>query len=203
MKVDIWMPIYINDYLADTMRLDAEKHGIYFLLMMDYWKHKQLPTDTTELSMIARVPEGSKSLIYILDNFFQLNGDKYKHKRIEKELELANSRRESARQNGKKGGRPKKNPQKTHGLSGGKPTKNPKGNPDHNPQKTSSPSPSTILPKGNNSTESFPLNAEDSLAKMDEINNKIIELQDNDAEQSEIDNLIKELHDLEDSIYAV
>ncbi|MCP4356301.1 MAG: DUF1376 domain-containing protein, partial [Proteobacteria bacterium] len=145
MKIDIWMPIYINDYLADTMRLNAEKHGVYFLLMMDYWKHGYIPSDIEELSLIARVSPDNKSLQYIIDNFFILKGDKYAHNRIDKELENANSRRITAVENGKKGGRPRKgnnpqdNPEKTHRLNVGKPRKNQQGN----PQKSSSSSSSS------------------------------------------------------------
>ncbi len=140
MKVDIWMPIYINDYLADTMRLSAEKHGVYLLLMMDYWKHGKLTADIDELSFIARVQSDNKSLLYILENFFTLNGDKYTHSRINKELGLANSRRETAKENGKKGGRPPKNnnPEETHGLNGGKPTDNQQGNPQESSSSSSS-----------------------------------------------------------------
>lgn len=137
MKVDIWMPLYINDYLGDTMHLNAEENGVYLLLMMHYWKKGYLQNNISGLAIVTRSSEDIT--LCILNEFFSLNKGKWTHSRIDKELQNASSRRDSARINGLKGGRPK-NPQETHGLREGKPTENPKGN----PQKTSSPSPSPL-----------------------------------------------------------
>jgi uncharacterized protein YdaU (DUF1376 family) len=127
--------LYVNDYLADTLHLSAEENGAYLLMMMHYWKKGSLGNDVERIANIARITKEKAQ--NILDEFFINDGEKYIHNRIDRELENANSRRESARENGKKGGRPK-NPQITHRLIEGKPTDNPKGN----PQKSSSPSPS-------------------------------------------------------------
>ena len=37
-KPDIWMPVYVGDYLADTCHLNAEEHGCYFLMLMHQWR---------------------------------------------------------------------------------------------------------------------------------------------------------------------
>jgi uncharacterized protein YdaU (DUF1376 family) len=116
------MPIYIGDYLRDTMGLTAQEHGCYLLLMMHYWTEKCLTDNIDELLIITRLNEKSRSVLEkILSRYFQHDGNCFRQKRIEKEL----SRREqqsaagsvcseakaaAARRNAHKGGRPKKKP---------------------------------------------------------------------------------------------
>jgi uncharacterized protein YdaU (DUF1376 family) len=97
-KIDIWMPIFVGDYLRDTQNLTAEEHGVYFLLLMHYWQRKgEIGADIKRLSVVTRsTPETTK---YILDNFFSLTDGNYKNKRSDIELEAAMSRSESARAN--------------------------------------------------------------------------------------------------------
>ena len=96
MKVDIWMPLYTRDYLADTMHLSAEKHGVYLLLIIHYWMHKGLPPDIKDVAVICRVPPDSTSLSAVLKEFFIKADNGYSHSRIDKELFEATGNRKRA-----------------------------------------------------------------------------------------------------------
>ena len=103
-KPDIWMPIYIGDYLSDTSRLTTEQHGAYFLLLMDYWKNGPPPDDDQVLAQITRLPiDAWTNARSILEPFFEVCNKQWTHKRVEKELVSAQNRKEVAVQRGIKG----------------------------------------------------------------------------------------------------
>ena len=88
------MPLYIGDYLADTGHLTATQHGAYLLLLMHYWRKRELPTDDKQLAAIAKLP-----LRIWLDTKETLQAffyEGWKHKKVESELakrqEVSNKR---------------------------------------------------------------------------------------------------------------
>jgi len=144
-KVDIYMPIFIGDYLRDTTDLTTEEHGAYFLILMSMWTSGgSLPE--RKLGAVARVPADRWPGVWeTLSRFFEVSDGRVTQGRLAEELSNAAAKREQARENGLRGGRPT-----TQSKPDGKPDNNqpvnqpvnPTVNPGHNPQKTSSPSPS-------------------------------------------------------------
>jgi uncharacterized protein YdaU (DUF1376 family) len=79
-----WMPLYIPDFLSDTMHLSAAETGAYLCLIMDYWLHDGLPDDDHKLAQIARVPVRSwRTMRPTIEAFFKPS---WRHKRIDAEL---------------------------------------------------------------------------------------------------------------------
>lgn len=140
-KSDIWMPIYIGDYLSDTMHLSTEQHGAYFLILLYGWRNGGLiPSDDESLAQICRMPlELWKNNRQVISRFF-ICGETWTQKRQLAEIEKASNRRDAAKTNGIKGGRPKNNPQVSSGLTNGLPD----GKPEANPRESSLPLSSSL-----------------------------------------------------------
>lgn len=86
-KADVWMPLFIGDYLADTSRLTTEQHGAYFLLIMDYWRNGPPPDDAGTLAQITRLSPDAWSIAQAkLMQFFSIENGVWHHKRIDAEL---------------------------------------------------------------------------------------------------------------------
>jgi uncharacterized protein YdaU (DUF1376 family) len=90
MKSDIWMPLYIGDYLADTIGLSLVEHGAYLMAIMAYWR-KRGPLTQKEVDSIMLEQCSS------LAKFFLIQDGIWTHKRIEAELLAAKSHSERAK----------------------------------------------------------------------------------------------------------
>ncbi len=97
------MPLYIGDYLADTMRLSTVQHGAYLLLLMEYWRTGPLPDDDAQLASIVKMePRAWRAQAGAVRRFFSRGEDGLLHqKRADAELaraaEISGKRQAAAR----------------------------------------------------------------------------------------------------------
>ena len=104
MKADIWMPLYIGDYLADTARLTTEQHGAYLLLIMDYWRSGKLPDNDQVLAQICKLtPDAWSNAKAMLATYFTIENGFWIHRRIESEIIAANENKDKRHQRAVKG----------------------------------------------------------------------------------------------------
>jgi uncharacterized protein YdaU (DUF1376 family) len=89
-RPDGWMPLWIGDYLADTMHLTGPEHGAYLLLLMHSWRTGPLPDDDRQLAAIARTDRSEwKQMAKTIRAFFAATDAGLVQKRLEAERENA------------------------------------------------------------------------------------------------------------------
>jgi len=104
-KTDIWLPLYIGDYLADTAHLSTEQHGAYLLLLMHYWRKGPLPTDLWQVILITKLHSTKARGIVqaLLEEFFTIGEDGLWHqKRLDAEKSRWNAKSEKSREHAKR-----------------------------------------------------------------------------------------------------
>ena len=103
-KVDIWMPLYVADYISATSRLTTEQHGAYLLLFMDYWKNGAPPDNDQVLAQITKLSHDAWSNARtMLEGFFDVcDGHWFQH-RLESEMVKANHNKTANSKRGKAG----------------------------------------------------------------------------------------------------
>lgn len=88
--VSIWMPIYIDNFIASTIRLTPQQIGAYTLLICDYWRNNSLPDDDAALSQITRIPlKQWKKDRGIISALFYIDGKIWKSKRLDADKKSA------------------------------------------------------------------------------------------------------------------
>lgn len=85
MKINIWMPLYVGDYLKDTTDLSHAEHGAYLLTMLAYWSAGESLPDRRFRSICGKEFER-------VSEFYSLEGGRWHHKRIDEELAAARER---------------------------------------------------------------------------------------------------------------
>lgn len=84
MKRDLWMPLNVGDYLADTGHLSTTQHGAYLLLLMHYWRKRELPADDKQLAAIAKLP--LRIWLDMKETIQAFFFEGWRHKRVEAEI---------------------------------------------------------------------------------------------------------------------
>jgi uncharacterized protein YdaU (DUF1376 family) len=96
------MPLYVRDYIADTVHLSTLEHGAYFMLIMHYWLHGGLPSDEAKLARIARL--SFEQWNEVRPTLIELFNPEWRHKRIESELATTREKYERRAEAGRRGG---------------------------------------------------------------------------------------------------
>jgi uncharacterized protein YdaU (DUF1376 family) len=80
------MPVFIGDYLADTMHLSTEQHGAYLLLLFHLWRRGSLHDNDGTLAQITGLTSTAWSQARpVLADFFQIHDGLWRHGRVERE----------------------------------------------------------------------------------------------------------------------
>lgn len=109
----------IGDWIKNTSHLEPEEEFIYFKLILEYYNTESpLDLDVNKLARKIKMKKKVELIKEILDEFFLETENGWENNRCEEELSAYKSKAENARNNGKKGGRPKanSNPEKTQSV---------------------------------------------------------------------------------------
>jgi uncharacterized protein YdaU (DUF1376 family) len=103
---------HLGDYARDTAHLSMLEHGAYGLLLDRYYSTEAgIPADQAHRLARARSKDERAAVDAVLGEFFTLLDGVWINGRAEREVERAQTKIKAARENGKAGGRPKKNPE--------------------------------------------------------------------------------------------
>ena len=126
----------IKDYRKDTQHLKPIEHYIYRMLIdLYYMDEKPIPKKTQWVMrrLMLDSPEHETMLKNVLDDFFYECDEGFRHKRIDCEITKYHGNVQKNRENGKKGGRPRKNnPEITQSVTDGLPLES-QNNPNQEP----------------------------------------------------------------------
>jgi len=105
------LPFFVDAYLADTTHLTTEEHGAYLLLLMAMWRRGgSVPDDDADNARVVRLtPRRWRQVKERLAPLLVLGDGEIRQKRLQKEWDFVQNRRNAASQNGRLGGRPSSN----------------------------------------------------------------------------------------------
>lgn len=122
----------IGDYMKHTARLSLMEDLAYRrMLDLYYLNDGPITSDVKRLARQVGMSGNEDEIVFVLSEFFQLDGEVYRNARADRDLESYKAKADRARANGRSGGRPPKQKdedEKPSGLfvgSEGEPTENP------------------------------------------------------------------------------
>lgn len=105
---------HLGDYARDTAHLTMMEHGAYSILLDRYYATEAgIPADQVHRLARARTRDEKQAVDAVLGEFFELIDGIWINHRAEEEIAKAQTRIKAAKENGKRGGRPRINQTET------------------------------------------------------------------------------------------
>lgn len=103
-----FMPLWVADFLAKTIDLDAKEIGAYMLILMSLWTHEgRLPNDPKKLQRIARCGRDWPTIWAAIEKFFDAEDGQISNRRLTEELQKVATKRAVSSHAGSLGGKAK------------------------------------------------------------------------------------------------
>lgn len=93
-----WMPLYIGDYLRDTMHLTTEEHGAYLLLIFAAWERGNSLREPDLAAIVRLPPKRWAAMRDKLAALFDVADACWTHRRVQRELDAAEGKSRKARE---------------------------------------------------------------------------------------------------------
>lgn len=126
MSLKVWFAMYPGDYIRDTGSLSLVEHGAYWRLLLHcYSRHEAaIPHDRRYRVAGANGAEETAAVDCVLAEFFQRDGEHWRHRRVEKELAVATEKYKKLSVSGQRGARKRWG---GHSQANGHPNSHPNG----------------------------------------------------------------------------
>lgn len=173
-----FMPLWVADFVGDTLDLDAKEVGAYMLILMAMWgREGYLPNDEKKLQRIARCGRDWSRIWSALSHYFTVDGGRITQGRLLLELQKVVAKRAVNAQHGALGGRAKALKSIEAGLANAiVPPKQPEPEPDKKEDMSKLISPADKLPEKMRLPEDWALSDEGwAYARSQAIPDKVIE----------------------------
>ena len=113
-----FMPLWVADFVGDTLDLDAKEIGAYMLILMTMWgRGGYLPNDMKKLQRVARCGRDWPRVWAAIEHYFTVEDGRITQLRLRKELQKVAAKREVNAQSGARGGTAKALKYKDQGLA--------------------------------------------------------------------------------------